>query len=1383
MKSVLVLGECDATGTVQDATLQLLALARARGLPAEVVVEDGDRPRLLQQLSAHGAVRIWFLTGDVSRYSVRKLASAIDAVCQKSGADSLWGSTSLRSRDLLSYCAGLAGGGVLTAVRALDRDADVCVVTSEAYAGRVVRKDRLSSGFTCLAFAATGVAAEPRADAAPAAVDVMDVKGGDLRFVGELVPPVKEGGIRLKDAQLVLDIGAGVGAKGIAEAKKLLNVLTATGAKAAVGGTRVVTDAGLLPRGAQLGVSGISVPAALIVCVGTSGAPQHWVGIKDCATIVAVNTDPDAPLMRMADLPIHGDGLAFLKELSAAIAAGLTDAQKEALEKASQARRAAAAAGATAGPPATSAEPIEALSDAPLKVDVRSLEFDAFHVYEVDKVDPAWTREKLSPLLRKAAKYSETFLNRGKRTAEAIHCRFVPGEDNEQRAVVTPPGLKEAFQEYYRSGLGRFHVPRKFGGLQLPHGFLDLLSEIVNAGSVAMGTAFELTQGASLILQNFGSDWMQEVLVPGLYDGRFQGTMCLTEAQAGSDLGAVTTTAQRIPETNTFRINGTKIFISAGDHDMAENIVHIVLAKGKAVTHKGTRALSLFMVPKFWIEEDGTSGEFNRVITQSIEHKHGMTTSPTAVLKFDNARGLLIADNVEDEVLQPSGLKAMFFMMNYMRHETGTAARAQAMATCLDALIYNTEREQGQAVCDAGGGRRLSPIFHHASQKKILLDMFARTLGDRGLTLRLTEIRDASDRRLERELAAVEEAREGLTLSAEQRRRISNLENDLTVVERRLGKVAAGARRFGRDPAALAEIRAQQRSLRERRESLRAALRAVSAEHVALRDRAAEARRDKADEETYASIYTSLVKAQVTDDNIRTLNEGMNAYGGIGYMAETPVSQRLRDSQVLCIWEGTNDIQALNTVGRQIAPDNTDSRGRVVFERLLSEIRGFIAEHRRNPAFAESLAVLEQSVSALERFRDTMTRATPGDRRNYRRRMFPRFARPDDAARAAAEGRWAEMVQSSARNFSTYLAQVVQAWQLLRMGVTADRLLTATKNGAAPPAEDAQFDEPFLSGRVLLANHFVLSPNCLDKSLLDWERQFYHSVPWTLRREELCDAAERITLAGRRGGGMMNDNTLKGRVAVVTGSTSGIGLGVATALATQGAAVLLNGFGSRAAIDAAIAQVEAAGVRAVYSAADMSRPAEIVTMLTQAARELGPVDILVNNAGIQFTAPVEQFPVERWDAILAINLSAAFHAIQGVLPGMRERNWGRIVNIASTHGLVASVHKAAYVAAKHGLLGLTKVVALETATTGVTCNAVCPGWVLTPLVQQQIDDLAARDRLSAAEARQALLAGKQPSREFATPEQIGAAVAFLCSEAAAQIRGVALPVDGGWVAQ
>jgi 3-hydroxybutyrate dehydrogenase len=202
-----------------------------------------------------------------------------------------------------------------------------------------------------------------------------------------------------------------------------------------------------------------------------------------------------------------------------------------------------------------------------------------------------------------------------------------------------------------------------------------------------------------------------------------------------------------------------------------------------------------------------------------------------------------------------------------------------------------------------------------------------------------------------------------------------------------------------------------------------------------------------------------------------------------------------------------------------------------------------------------------------------------------------------------------------------------------------------------------------------------------------------------------------------------------------------------------------------------------------YSAADMAKPDEIDEMIARATRELGGVDILVSNAGIQYTAAVREFPIDRWNAIIAINLTAAFWATRAVLPQMESRGWGRIINIASAHGLVASTHKAAYVAAKHGLIGLTKVVALETATTGVTCNAICPGWVLTPLVQKQIDDLAARESLRPEQARAKLLGEKQPSLEFATPEQIGALATFLCSDAAAQIRGTALPVDGGWTAQ
>jgi 3-hydroxybutyrate dehydrogenase len=259
---------------------------------------------------------------------------------------------------------------------------------------------------------------------------------------------------------------------------------------------------------------------------------------------------------------------------------------------------------------------------------------------------------------------------------------------------------------------------------------------------------------------------------------------------------------------------------------------------------------------------------------------------------------------------------------------------------------------------------------------------------------------------------------------------------------------------------------------------------------------------------------------------------------------------------------------------------------------------------------------------------------------------------------------------------------------------------------------------------------------------------------------------------------------LQGKCAIVTGSTSGIGLGIARALSASGAHLMLNGFGNAAEIEALRAGLAREfGVKVSYSGADMSKPDQIGQMVRAAQEALGSADILVNNAGIQHTAPIESFPPERWDAVLAINLSSVFHAVQAALPGMKARNWGRIVNVASTHGLVASVEKSAYVAAKHGVIGLTKAIALETAKTGVTCNAICPGWVLTPLVQQQIDARAKRDGLSNDQAKAALLGEKQPSGEFATPEQIGAVCVFLCSDAAAQIRGAAVPVDGAWLAQ
>jgi 3-hydroxybutyrate dehydrogenase len=259
---------------------------------------------------------------------------------------------------------------------------------------------------------------------------------------------------------------------------------------------------------------------------------------------------------------------------------------------------------------------------------------------------------------------------------------------------------------------------------------------------------------------------------------------------------------------------------------------------------------------------------------------------------------------------------------------------------------------------------------------------------------------------------------------------------------------------------------------------------------------------------------------------------------------------------------------------------------------------------------------------------------------------------------------------------------------------------------------------------------------------------------------------------------------IKGKSAIVTGSTSGIGLAIAHALAGEGCNVMLNGFGDEAQINKEIEQFKKKyPVKVEYSPADMSKHEEIEAMVEKTEKSFGAVDILVNNAGIQFTASVEEFPIDKWNAIIAINLSASFHSIRAALAGMKKRNYGRIINIASVHGLVASAQKVAYVAAKHGLVGLTKVVALETAEANITCNAICPGWVHTPLVQKQIEDRAKKENIDVDRATQKLVGEKQPSKRFVQPEYIGDLVLFLCSEAGSSFTGAPINIDGGWLAE
>jgi 3-hydroxybutyrate dehydrogenase len=258
---------------------------------------------------------------------------------------------------------------------------------------------------------------------------------------------------------------------------------------------------------------------------------------------------------------------------------------------------------------------------------------------------------------------------------------------------------------------------------------------------------------------------------------------------------------------------------------------------------------------------------------------------------------------------------------------------------------------------------------------------------------------------------------------------------------------------------------------------------------------------------------------------------------------------------------------------------------------------------------------------------------------------------------------------------------------------------------------------------------------------------------------------------------------LKGKVALVTGSTSGIGLGIARALAADGADIMLNGFGDAGEIEKLRADLaEEFSVKVAYDGADLSKPEGVAELVAKTQSTLGSLDILVNNAGIQFVAPVEEFPEAKWDQIIALNLSAVFYGMKSAIPGMKKKGWGRIINIASAHGLVASPHKVAYVAAKHGVVGATKVAAIELANDGITVNAICPGWVLTPLVQKQLEDRAKEAGTDVPTEEKKMLQETQPMLKFSTPEEIGALAVFLSSDGAATITGVPLPIDGGWVA-
>jgi alkylation response protein AidB-like acyl-CoA dehydrogenase len=754
----------------------------------------------------------------------------------------------------------------------------------------------------------------------------------------------------------------------------------------------------------------------------------------------------------------------------------------------------------------------EHLNDMPLNIDLRSVYFEAFEVYKIQEISEHWSVDKMKGIVEKIAKFSEKLVNQGKRDAERIGIIFRPGEEFKEKAVLAPKYYHKAWEDYYKGGFGRLATPRALGGLELPHGMLDYIIEIMSAGSPALGTYFGLTQGAALIVTTFGSDWMKDTVLPGLINGRFQGTMCLTEPQAGSDLAAVTSIAERKDNGDVFEISGTKIFITSGDHDITENHWHIVLAKIPGTGFEGTKAISLFLVPKFWVNEEGSILNFNDVETQSIEHKSGLMTSPTCVLKFNKSKGFLIGGNIEEEIRSPSGMKKMFFFMNAMRHETGTAGRGQAVATCLDALVYSSERKQGVAIKDMGKKIAQSTIIDHGNQKKLLLDMFARSFGDRALTQKLTELRDRSHKKFDEGMHKYQEKLTSLQVSPEQKKVLEGLTQKYGKVDRQLSKSKDAKKRVSRNPEELKRIEAEIKDLKALKTELRNEITSINANYLSLIDFKKKLKQEKEDVETYASIFTSLVKAQVTDDNVRTLIDGMQAYGGIGFMAETPVSQRLHDSQILCIWEGTNDIQSLNTVFRQIGDDVKDSKGNIIFLKVMKEMNEFLDELQGHHRLDSSVQLLKKYIKELTAFRNAMTVSTWRDKIKFMQCTYGFKLKPSKEESIAAKMKWGMMMQAVARNFNTYFSQVVQAWQLLRIARVASSHLDALKSGAKITFDKEVYDENFLEGRVLIARHFISSPACLDKNIFTWQEFFFNNAAVNLQYAHLADKPSRITM-------------------------------------------------------------------------------------------------------------------------------------------------------------------------------------------------------------------------------------------------------------------------------